>query len=80
MNHIEVLWEGFALKMCPPGTPELQTKMMRRAFYGGAAVLFSTLTKKIDDPTISSQEGAQFMGEINSEIQRFASSIIAGKA
>lgn len=80
MNHIEILWDGFAMKMCPPGTPEIQIKMMRRSFYAGCAVLFSILTKKIDDPAISNAEGAQFMGEIAKEIQKFTNSIYAGKA
>lgn len=80
MKHIESLWEGFASKMCPPSTPEVQVKLMRRSFYAGAAVLFSILTKKIDDPAVSNHEGAQFMGEIAREIQEFANNIDAGKA
>jgi hypothetical protein len=80
MKHIQALWDGFSSKMCPPGTPELQVRMMRHSFYAGSAVLFSIITKKIDDPATTSVEGAKFMGEISTEIQDFANSISAGQA
>lgn len=80
MKHIQTLWDGFASKMCPPGTPEVQARMMRQSFYAGSAVMFSIITKKVDDPDTNSAEGAKFMGEIATEIQEFANSISAGKA
>lgn len=51
---------------------------MRRCFFAGASLLFSQVTEKIDDPTISSQDGARFMGDVYKEINDFASDVSNG--
>jgi len=80
MKHIEPSWEQFAAKIIPGDANEHQRKMMRQSFYAGAVILFSMLTKKIDDPATTSQDGAKFMGEISEEINQFANQVQAGKA
>lgn len=78
MNHISNLWTQFAKRALPPDTSTKDLIYMRRCFFAGASLLFSQVTEKIDDPTISSQDGARFMGDVYKEINDFASDVSNG--
>lgn len=78
MNHITSLWTQFSKRALPTDTSDKDLIYMRRCFFAGASLLFSKVTEKIDDPTISSYDGAKFMGEISKEIDDFARNVTNG--
>jgi hypothetical protein len=80
MNHIGALWEKFEKRAVPAGASDVQRNSMKRCFYGGAALLFSVVTEKTNDPKVTSEEGARFMNDIANEINTFADAVSNGKS
>lgn len=78
MNHIGKSWELFAKKVMPANPAENQYMAMKQAFFAGAAILFSDIVERLDDPARNAGDGAKYMSEIDAEITAFAAKVASG--
>ena len=71
-------WEEFAKAVLRPGTPDVQRREMRRAFYAGVA---STLTQcqRIGEDDVHEDEGCLYLTALTEEVDRFVADMLVGK-
>jgi hypothetical protein len=72
-------WQSFRCSVIPASAPAVQVRESKRAFYAGAASLFSSmiaiLDPSSDEPT---ERDLLVMDSISKELQQFQRGIIAG--
>jgi hypothetical protein len=73
-NRVQAQFETFMAASYPQGVGKQQRIDLRRAFFGGVAILFDELAKVPD------HEEAQVCAEIEVEMTQFAVDLASGKA
>lgn len=72
-------WQSFRRSVIPASAPPVQIRESKRAFYAGAASLFSAIIAILDpssnEPT---EQDLRVMDSINQELQEFQKGLIAG--
>lgn len=70
---LERAWLAFHLRCIPTAGPE-QIAGMKEAFFAGATVLFTIMTKGVSDGDDVSLADMQLMAAIDAELREFGSS------
>jgi len=78
MNIIKDSWEEFVKSGMPKNSSTTYIDDMRCAFYAGAANLFATLFVRVEDPTVTNEQGADFLAGIQQEISDYLLGILDG--
>jgi hypothetical protein len=72
-------WTRFAASVLPPNVSDIQRSEMRRAFYGGVAVMFDH-AYRLGDPDGSEADAVAMLERIRAEIQLFSRLVAEGRA
>lgn len=70
MNNIEEIWKGYS-KTLPPGASPEQILEAHLGFFSGATAIFALMMEKAMDPTVSQEEGQEFLDELDTELKQF---------
>jgi hypothetical protein len=73
-------WFEFARQCIPEQAPEVQRVEMRRAFYAGAAVLFSLVTGGLDADKEPTDLDVAYLESLNQELKLYSQDLSDGKA
>lgn len=76
---IEIGWRQYAEKILPANAPRVQVWECRRAYYAGAAHLFTELTQRVGPDSTSEDAGVEMMQGVSDEIERFMRDVQRGK-
>ncbi len=68
---IEHGWEGFAAAVLPANASDVQRIEMRKAFFAGAAYLFTLQMQGVSDGDDVTSGDEQFMRRIDEELRAF---------
>ena len=74
MGHIEAGWEGFREKVVPRTASEVQCAEMRKAFFAGAAYLFTRTMLSLDDGKDATEADLKMLDDVHAELVAFARS------
>jgi len=66
---IEQMWNDFERRVVPVGAGPQQRRDLRRAFYGGAMVLFERMVTMLDPDAEPTEGDLRKMDEIHKELQ-----------
>ena len=77
---IDAAWRSLAEMAIPPDAPDRQRIEMRRAFYAGAAALFSALLDDMDPGAEPTAADEKRMEAIDAELRAFGEDLLAGRA
>jgi hypothetical protein len=73
LNRVQQQFEGYMAKAFSDGVPKHQYIELRRAFFGGAAILFEEIGKSQDDDL-------RICAELEVEFAQFAIDVREGRA
>ncbi len=76
---IEIGWRQYAEKILPANAPRVQVWECRRAYYAGAAHLFTELTARVGPDSTSEDAGLALLTSVNDEIDAFMKDVQRGK-
>lgn len=80
MKRLGKGWEEFVKAVLPADAPAIQLQEMRRAFYGGAETMFSTLLSAVSGVEEPTGADLQVMSDLAEEINAFAKDMLEGRA
>lgn len=80
MKTIEQRWQEFAAVTFNPGTPLIQVKEMRRAFYAGVHVALMAGVEIAAKCGENADAGATMLERMHRECRTFAHDVAAGRA
>lgn len=69
-TRILAAWQSFERAVIPPEAPPLQHEECRRAFYAGAAAMFS-LVADVGEDAVSEEAGVQMVAALNQELRAY---------
>jgi hypothetical protein len=67
---VDGLWQEFARAVMPPHAPADQVREMRRAFFGGAWAMLTTV-EQIGDEAVSEDQGVAILEALARECRAF---------
>ena len=70
-EHIKIIWQAYQRECIPWNAPAVQHEECRRAFYGGAAIIFGILTK-VGEQAVSEEAGIRLFEEVSQELRTYA--------
>lgn len=70
-KFIESGWDSYRQIVVPADASEAQVRDTRRAFFGGAAILFQTIMLAMGPGTEESEADLRFMESIQAEVDEF---------
>jgi len=73
-------WFAFAAAVIPEQATDVQRREMRRAWYAGAATLFSIITSGLDPDAESTEADLAYLDSLNKELEKFAIDVGEGRA
>lgn len=73
-------WEHYARAILPAGAPDVQKVETRRAFYAGAAALFTLMTGGLDEDSEPTELDIAFVEVLSQELAAFGRDLAAGRA
>lgn len=76
---VEQMWQSFWDAVKEPGMPDIQRTEMRRAFFAGCWGMLQKC-KGLGDPSISEDEGADYLEALEKEMQGFYRDLRTGRA
>jgi hypothetical protein len=76
---IDIGWRQYAERLLPPNAPRVQLWECRRAYYAGAAYLFTELTARIGPDSASEDAGLALLTSVSDEIDAFLRDVQRGK-
>ncbi len=79
MNHIKKNWERYLEEVLPSDAPLIQLIETRRAFYSGAASLFTMMVDQTKQAGITEEQGIDYLAELNAEIVQFGIDLLDGR-
>lgn len=71
-GHIARSWEGFAKMVLPDDASEARRAEARKAFFGGAALVFQIIMKVVDG---DEGEAIRFFSELDAEIREYGAAL-----
>lgn len=71
------MWMMFEVQVMPPGTPPIQRKEMRRAFYAGAHAM---LEECVSAAALDEDAAVEALRRLNNEAAAFGAKVLAGGA
>jgi hypothetical protein len=77
-NLIMQEWRKFSLAVMPKGASAVQVQEMRRAFFGGAAVMLRLITE-IGAPGVAEENGVAILDGCLEECRDFSVGLLNGK-
>lgn len=77
---IDEQWKSYEKRCVPENAHEIQRVECKRAFYGGASVLFTTLTTGLDGGADATELDVQYIDKLHLELIDFHRAVIEGKA
>jgi hypothetical protein len=72
---IEAAWESYVRHVLPASAGQVQRDETRKAFYAGAAVLFHTVLRALDEGSDATENDLKLMDDISSEIDAFGAEL-----
>jgi hypothetical protein len=78
-HTLEDFWRLFSAAAFQPGTPAIQRREMRRAFFAGASVMLETF-RRIGEPGFEEEAGVKRLHALADELDRFAQDLKHGRA
>ena len=73
-------WREFERAVMPKGAPQVQRVEMRRAWYAGAAMMFSLMTGGLDADSEPTDLDVAYLSSLHREIAAFSDDLGRGKA
>jgi hypothetical protein len=73
-------WADFERRVLPASVGKIQRQEMRRAWYAGAATLFSLMAGGLDADHEPTDLDVAYLDSLNGELAAFAESVRAGRA
>lgn len=70
-QYISEAWESYRRLVVPKNAHETQVSETQKAFYGGAAVLFTLLLRGFSEGDEETPEDFQLMADVQAEIDAF---------
>jgi hypothetical protein len=77
---VEASWNQFAQLVFRPGTPEIQIREMRRAFYAGFHTALLNILHGVSDGDDVAETDVAYLDGLHKECERFADEIKRGRA
>lgn len=79
--RVQALWNRFRTTVLPVGSPDIQVKEMRRAFYAGVECCLNRLADEMSGGDRLNDAGDErVVAEVNTELKQFADDVKAGRA
>lgn len=76
-DPMEAAWESFAAATVPAAAPAIQRAEMRKAFYGGAAMMFEAVVHGTDPEAEPTEADMRRISRIAAGLERFAEEMAA---
>lgn len=76
-KKLQTGWESYRALCIPPNASATQVSESRKAFYGGAAILFGTLIGSVDGGDEPTQGDMDMMDGIAAELREFRDEMAA---
>jgi hypothetical protein len=76
-DPMEVAWNAFAATMLSASAPPAQRADLRKAFYGGASMMFEAVVHGTDPESEPTDKDMRRIGRIASGLERFAAEMAA---
>jgi hypothetical protein len=73
-------WDDFSLRVGLYNVSPIQRQEMRRAFYGGAASILSSLVMGLDEDHEPTEEDMEYISSLHQEMSQFGKDLQAGRA
>ena len=70
-EHIKAMWESYLKQIVPDDAHETQIEETRRAFYAGAAILYTGIMNMLDESANDTQGDIDLMEDLAHEIHAF---------
>lgn len=74
-KFIENGWQSYRKHVLPQAAPPIQIKETRRAFFGGAAILFETIMLALDSGEEPTDADMQRLTDLQAEIDEYGQQI-----
>lgn len=75
---IDTAWRSYAEQVIPMNAPDIQRQECRRAFYAGAASVFSGIMTMLDPGAEPTDADLEKMSALEDELNQYAKSLAAG--
>jgi hypothetical protein len=82
MNHrasVRELWHSYRADVLPADAGSIQISECRRAFYAGAQALMVAVMVGLDPDREPTSDDAEYMGNLQRELETFATDTEAGR-
>lgn len=79
-KKIQTGWESYRALCIPPNASATQVSESRKAFYGGAAILFGTLIGSTSQDGEPTQDDLDMMDSVAAELREFREEMAAEAA
>lgn len=79
MNYIKQNWDKYLREVMPKDAPPIQIIETRRAFYSGAASLFTMMVDSTKRDGMTEKEGIDYLAELQAEIVQFGIDLLDGR-
>lgn len=76
---LDIGWRQYAERILPANAPRVQVWECRRAYYAGAAHLFTELTQRVGQDSTSEDAGFALLTSVSEEIDAFLKDVQRGK-
>ena len=77
MKHIEAGWKSLEQMAVPRSASDTQRKEMRKAFFAGASMLFTLVTRGMSEGDDAQQSDMDLLNEIADEVNAFGAELDA---
>ena len=75
MRRLETEWASYRTAVVPKDAGEIQVEETRRAFYAGAAALYSVVMRMLEPGAEATEQDLANMVELNAELLEFGMSV-----
>lgn len=79
LKLLDIGWRQYAERILPANAPRVQVWECRRAYYAGAAHLFTELTERIGPDSTSEDAGLALLTSVSDEIDAFLKGVQRGE-
>ena len=76
-KYIEPAWLRFETMVLPRDASAVQRSEMRKAFYGGAAILFRIITGRLEEGAEPTDADLRMMDDVSAEIDEYGEELDA---
>lgn len=74
-GNLEAAWKRFERMVLPESAGEVQRSEMRKAFMGGASILFTMIMRTLDGGADATESDLAIMGGIQREIDAYGAEL-----